>query len=36
VAISLLPGGWQHVADAPLVSWLLAGLALFLLWPRES
>ena len=30
-----VPGAWQHVADAPLVSWLLAALALGLLWPRK-
>ena len=31
-AVSVFPGGWQQLADAPLVSWLLAGLALALLW----
>jgi ubiquinone biosynthesis protein len=36
VAVTILPGAWQQLADAPLVSWLLAGLALVLLWPRDS
>jgi ubiquinone biosynthesis protein len=36
MAISVFPGAWQQLADAPLISWLLAGLALSLLWPRES
>ena len=35
-AISVLPGGWEQLAAAPLISWLLAGLALALLWPRDS
>ena len=35
-AVSIFPGGWQQLADAPLVSWLLAGLALALLWPRHN
>tara|TARA_R110001599_G_scaffold353459_1_gene592442 strand:+ start:145016 stop:146659 length:1644 start_codon:yes stop_codon:yes gene_type:complete len=35
-AVSVFPGGWQQLADAPLVSWLLAGLALALLWPRAN
>ncbi|MEE4143846.1 MAG: ubiquinone biosynthesis regulatory protein kinase UbiB [Halieaceae bacterium] len=36
VAVSVVPGAWQQLADAPLVSWLLAGLAVALLWPRVS
>jgi ubiquinone biosynthesis protein len=36
VAISVFPGAWQQLADAPLVSWLLAGLAVSLLWPRDN
>jgi ubiquinone biosynthesis protein len=35
-AISVLPGGWEQLAAAPPISWLLAGLALALLWPRGS
>ncbi len=35
-AITVFPDGWQRLADAPLVSWVLAGLALALLWPRDS
>mgnify|MGYP000149969030 CR=1 FL=1 len=35
-AISAFPGAWQQVAQAPPVSWILAGLALALLWPREA
>jgi len=35
-AVSVFPGGWQQLADAPWVSWLLAGLALALLWPRQN
>jgi ubiquinone biosynthesis protein len=35
-AIAVIPGSWQQLADAPLVSWLLAGLALALLWPRKN
>ena len=34
-AISAFPGAWQQLAQAPLVSWLLAGVGLALLWPRE-
>jgi ubiquinone biosynthesis protein len=34
-AISIFPGAWQQLAEAPLVSWLLAGLGVSLLWPRE-
>jgi ubiquinone biosynthesis protein len=36
VAISVVPGAWQQLTDAPVVSWLLAGLAVSLLWPRDS
>jgi len=35
-AITVFPRGWQQLADAPLVSWLLALLALALLWPQKS
>jgi len=35
-AISIFPGAWQQLAEAPLVSWLLAGLGVSLLWPREE
>jgi len=35
-AIALIPWGWQQLVDAPVVTWLLAGLALALLWPREN
>ncbi len=35
-AVTVLPGAWQQLADAPLVSWLLAGLAIVLLWPSDS
>jgi len=31
-----LPGGWQQLVEAPPVSWLLGGLALTLLWPRDN
>jgi len=36
VAISVFPGAWQQLADAPVISWLMAGLAVSLLWPRDS
>ena len=36
VAIGVFPGAWQQLADAPVISWLLAGLAVSLLWPRDS
>ena len=36
VAVSVVPGAWQQLADAPVVSWLMAGLAVALLWPRDS
>lgn len=35
-ALTAFPGAWQQLAEAPLVTWLLAGLGLALLWPRES
>jgi ubiquinone biosynthesis protein len=35
-AISVFPGAWQPLAEAPLISWLLAGLAISLLWPRDT
>ena len=35
-AITAVPGGWQLLAAAPPVSWLLGGLALALLWPRDN
>lgn len=35
-AISILPGAWQQLADAPIIAWLLGGLALSLLWPRDG
>ena len=33
---SLVPGGFQLLVEAPPASWLLGGLGLFLLWPRDS
>ena len=36
VAVSVVPGAWQQLADAPVFSWLMAGLAVALLWPRDS
>jgi len=35
-AVSVFPGGWQHLAAAPPISWALAALAVGLLWPRDS
>jgi ubiquinone biosynthesis protein len=35
-AATAFPGAWQQLADAPLVSWLLLGVAVWLLWPRHS
>jgi ubiquinone biosynthesis protein len=35
-AISAFPGAWQPLAEAPVISWLLAGLAISLLWPRDA
>ena len=34
--ISVFPGALQQLADAPLVSWLLAALGLSLLWSRDA
>ncbi len=34
-AATALPGGWEALSAAPPVSWLLAGVALLLLWPRD-
>jgi ubiquinone biosynthesis protein len=33
---SAVPGAWQYLADAPMVSWLLAAVGATLLWPRHS
>jgi len=30
-----LPGVWQNLAQAPLISWVLAGVGISLLWPRD-
>lgn len=35
-AVSVFPGAWQQLSDAPLASWLLGLLGIGLLWPRES
>jgi ubiquinone biosynthesis protein len=35
-ALAAMPGAWQQLSEAPLISWLLAGLAIALLWPREA
>lgn len=29
------PQLWTHIANAPLLSWALAGLGVYLLWPRD-
>ena len=34
-AISMFPGAWQQLSMAPTISWILAGVGLALLWPRE-
>ena len=34
-AISTFPGAWTQLSQAPAISWLLAGLGLALLWPRD-
>lgn len=34
-AVSTFPGAWQQLSAAPTVSWVLAGVGLALLWPRE-
>ncbi|RLA52603.1 MAG: ubiquinone biosynthesis regulatory protein kinase UbiB [Gammaproteobacteria bacterium] len=36
VTISVFPGAWQRLADAPVISWLLAALVVSLLWPRGT
>ena len=33
--IIALPGGWQRLAEIPPASWLLAGIAILLTWPRK-
>ena len=35
-AVTASPGAWQQLSQAPPATWLLAGLGLALLWPRES
>ncbi|MEZ5570775.1 MAG: ubiquinone biosynthesis regulatory protein kinase UbiB [Halioglobus sp.] len=30
------PGVWNQLASAPLISWLLAAVGAYLLWPRET
>jgi ubiquinone biosynthesis protein len=35
-ALSAFPGGWQQLTQAPLTTWLLGGLGIALLWPRQS
>jgi ubiquinone biosynthesis protein len=35
VAVSIFPGAWQQLANAPVISWILAGLAVCLLWPQD-
>jgi ubiquinone biosynthesis protein len=35
-ALTAFPGAWQQLSQAPLATWLLGGLGLALLWPRES
>jgi ubiquinone biosynthesis protein len=34
-AATALPGVWQNLAQAPLISWLLAAVGFGLLWPRD-
>ena len=34
-AVSTFPQAWAQLSQAPLASWLLAGLGLALLWPRD-
>jgi hypothetical protein len=34
-AATAIPGVWQEVSNAPLISWLLAAAGAFLLWPRN-
>jgi ubiquinone biosynthesis protein len=35
-AVTAIPGMWHQLAQAPLLSWILAGLGVCLLWPRDS
>jgi ubiquinone biosynthesis protein len=35
-AITALPGGWETLGSAPVVSWVLAVAAVALLWPRDN
>jgi ubiquinone biosynthesis protein len=35
-AITALPGGWETLGNAPLISWIFAAVALALLWPRDN
>jgi ubiquinone biosynthesis protein len=35
-ALMMFPGAVRQLTEAPLAAWLLAGLGLALLWPRES
>jgi ubiquinone biosynthesis protein len=35
-AATAFPGTWQHIVSAPPATWLLAGLGIYLLWPRHS
>ena len=35
-AVTALPGGWEVVGNAPLISWIFAGVGLVLLWPRDN
>jgi ubiquinone biosynthesis protein len=34
-AATAIPGIWQLVTDAPAISWVLAAVGIYLLWPRE-
>lgn len=33
-AATAVPGIWQQLASAPSISWVLAGVGIYLLWPR--
>lgn len=35
-AATASPGIWQQLANAPVISWMLAGVGVVLLWPRSS
>jgi ubiquinone biosynthesis protein len=35
-AATAFPGTWQHIVSAPPATWLLAGLGVYLLWPRHD